>query len=84
MFINTALPEPPNVNSVGVMTHIDHMPPEWRALVHEYGAVIVSRIMAEASSLEEAREMLAYWRSQRQAEWLATNYVSARLFKKAA
>lgn len=78
------LDEPPSPNSVEVMTVVDSFPPEWRALVHEFGAAIVSEIYFEAQDAEDGRQMLEYWRSQLQAKWLATDYITRRSFKKAA
>jgi hypothetical protein len=78
------LDDPPSENSAAIMDAIDAMEPEWRALVHEFGVVIVSEIMGEANTVEEGREMLNYWRSRRQEQWLATNYVTRSLFRKAA
>lgn len=78
------LDEPPSPNSIAVMEEVDQLPPDWRALVYEFGIKIVSDVRPEARSIEEAREMLNYWRTQRQQQWLATNYVSRSMFRKAA
>ena len=78
------LDDPPSQNSMAVMEMVDRMTPAERALVYEFGIKIVADILPEASSLEEAREMLRYWRAQRQEQWLAPNYVTRSLFRTAA
>lgn len=78
------LDDPPSPNSVDVMKIVDSLPFAYRALVHEFGVVIVTEIMAEATDATDCRQQLEYWRSQRQAQWLATDYVGRRSFRKAA
>ncbi len=91
MQIIDALPEPPAPVSVEVMAHVDALPPDFRALVHEYGITIVLGILDEADvalSADEVRAMLEGWRMKRQEQWLRTDYVSrraaARMFQRAA
>jgi ABC-type sulfate transport system substrate-binding protein len=74
----------PDIDAVHVMTVVDSLAPDYRALVHEFGVTIVTQIMDEAGSVAEAREMLNYWRNQRQEQWLSTNYVTRSMFRKAA
>jgi hypothetical protein len=69
----------PDPNSLRVMSAIDAMPPEFRALVREFGFVIVDRMMADGySNPDELRTVLEGWRERRQDEWLATNYIVSR------
>jgi hypothetical protein len=59
-----------------VMVVVDAMPREFRALVHEFGAVIVDRMMAEGyRDPHVLRPVLETWRERRQNEWLATDYI---------
>lgn len=78
------LDDPPSPNSVEVMAAVDRLSQEWRQLVHEFGIAIVSEVMPEAQDVHDARAMLEYWRAQRQARWLATNYVTKKTFRMAA
>lgn len=74
----------PNPNSVEIMRHIDDMPPSVRALVHEYGYVIVAGLLNEVigdnddDPAEQLQFILENWRVRRQEEWLATNYMTPR------
>ena len=69
----------PDPDSVRVMSAIDRMPQGFRALVHEFGAVIVDRMMADGyDDPAELRRVLESWRERRQAEWLATDYLISR------
>jgi hypothetical protein len=61
------------------MAAIDRMPQGFRALVHEYGAVIVDKMMADGySDPDELRAVLEGWRERRQDEWLRTDYLIRR------
>jgi hypothetical protein len=77
-------PLPPDPNSRALMFgEVDPLPPQWRELVHEYGLRIVQAIRAESSSIEEAKVMLKHWRTMRQRDWLATDYITKRSFRMA-
>jgi hypothetical protein len=69
----------PDPDSLRVMSVIDRMPQGFRALVHEFGAIIVDRMMADGYDDADAlRPVLEGWRERRQAEWLATDYLISR------
>ncbi len=69
----------PDTNSLRVMSAIDRMPKGFRALVHEFGAVIVIKMMADGySDANELRTVLEGWRERRQDEWLRTDYLIRR------
>ena len=58
--------------SARIMSAIDRMKPGFRALVHEYGAVIVSRMIGEGyTDAAKLRLELEGWRTGRQAQWMA-------------
>jgi len=62
-------------DSVKVMAAIDAMTPPFRALVHEFGAVIVSRMIGEGyANANELRDVLNTWRHRRQEELLKTDF----------
>lgn len=63
------------------MAAVDSLKPEYRALVHEYGLVIVAKCLNDCdySSAEALREQLEGWRVGLQTEWLATDYVTEKL-----
>ena len=63
------------------MRDVDALPAKWRALVYEYGYTIVMAMRADDMSLAEADDELWMRRSRRQAEWLATDYVTAKTRK---
>jgi hypothetical protein len=53
--------------SIEVMRPIDDLRPGFRALVHEYGAVIVLKMIAEGYDRpEDLRPVLETWRERRQ------------------
>lgn len=57
----------PDQESIKVMRPIDGLRAEFRALVHEYGAVIVLKMIAEGYERpEELRSVLETWRERRQ------------------
>lgn len=61
------------------MMVVDGLSPRLRALVHEYGIAIVAALIADGyHDSEELSDMLETWRERRQAEWLATNYITPR------
>jgi len=62
------------------MRIVDEMKPAWRALVHEYGLTAVLAVRDDGLSLRDADDALWMARSARQAQWLATNYISNRSF----
>ena len=65
----------PDFDSVKVMASIDALKPDFRALVHEFGARIVDRMMADGYDDAAAlRAVLEGWRERRQETWLATDY----------
>lgn len=76
-------PVGPDPNSALVMSVIDRWSPAMRKLVHEYGYVIVQQLRDEGfTTVRELTPILKSWRRSRQAEWLATNYVtSLKLFR---
>lgn len=71
----------PNFDSVEIMRSVDAMKPGWRALVHEYGFNAVMACREDGLSLSDADDVLWMVRSARQAQWLATNYVTKRSVK---
>lgn len=63
-------------NSVSIMRAVDGMKPGMRALVHEFGAAIVSRMIGDGYDDADAlRDALVTWRERRQDEWLKTDYL---------
>lgn len=70
----------PNADSQTLMSVVDAMKPGWRKLVHEYGFKAVCQAIEDGNSLEEADDALWMQRSARQANWLATDYVTKRSF----
>lgn len=57
----------PDRDSLAVMRPLDDLHPAFRALVHEYGAVIVLRMIAEGyMKPEQLRPVLETWRERRQ------------------
>lgn len=63
------------------MREIDRMPRRCRALVHEYGLVIVSNLLAEAVGHVNPDDLaweLETWRERRQEQWLATDFITPR------
>jgi hypothetical protein len=65
--------------SVRLMKSIDKLKPGMRALVHEFGAVIVGEMIGDGYHDAAAlRPVLEQWRSKRQQEWLNTDYITHR------
>lgn len=60
------------------MRDVDRLPRKWRALVYEYGYSIVSAMCEDGMSLADADDALWMRRSAKQAEWLATDYVTKK------
>jgi hypothetical protein len=58
------------------MADIDRMPPARRALVYEFGYVIVRQ--TEGMKISKQRAHLETWRANRQREWLSTDYIVPR------
>jgi len=63
----------PNADAVEIMAQVDAMPAAHRALVHEYGLVIV-RHLAESMSTKEMRSFLVAWREMKQQEIANADY----------
>lgn len=62
----------PAPNSISFMEKMDRMPPQWRALVHEFGWAIVDEMRADGHrNAAKLREELQAWRERRQEQWLA-------------
>lgn len=62
-------------DSARVMAAVDGMRPEFRSLVHEFGVVIVSRMVAEGYDDADAlKDVLETWRERRQDQWLKTDF----------
>jgi hypothetical protein len=74
----------PARDSATIMAAMDRMPPKWRALVHEFGWKVVSGYWAEGYTVAGARRDLEGWQARRQAEWLATQFVTRRDLERAA
>ena len=71
----------PNCNSVEIMRAVDQLPPSWRKLVHEYGVTQVLACREDGLSLQDADDALWMGRSARQAQWLATNFITPKLVR---
>lgn len=66
----------PDDNACAVMRPIDGLKPAFRALVHEFGAIIVLQMIGEGyDKPDELRPVLEGWRERRQEKWLATDYL---------
>ena len=58
-----------------IMTVIDALDPQFRALVYEFGFNIVTAMIEDgAHNAEALRCDLETWRGRRQAQWLATDF----------
>jgi hypothetical protein len=67
------------IDSDVVMRRIDRMPKKMRALVHEYGYVIVNAMIDDGyNDPTELADLLTTWRSRRQEAWLLTDYVTKK------
>lgn len=65
--------------SAKMMAALDDLSPGFRALIHEYGAIIVSRMIGDGyDDADQLRGVLETWRERQQAQWLATNYFEKR------
>jgi hypothetical protein len=60
------------------MADIDRMPADRRALVHEFGYVIVANTQPQFKNVNKQRAFLQQWRANRQREWLSTDYIVPR------
>lgn len=68
---------PPDPNAVALMFgEVDVLPKAVRALVHEFGLRNVQSLMEEHRNVEDLRHALIMHRAMKQAEWLATDYVT--------
>lgn len=70
----------PNADSAILMSAIDRLSKDWRALVHEYGYKAVMGCIEDGLDLQDAGDALWMQRSARQAQWLATDFISKRSF----
>jgi hypothetical protein len=61
-----------------LMSIVDSFDPGWRALVHEYGFKAVCQAREDGLELEDAADQLWMQRNARQAQWLNTQYVTAK------
>lgn len=70
----------PDYNPRLVMAAVDAMPADFRALVHDFGAAIVTRMRHDGyRDADELRSVLETWRTRRQQQWLdAIPFESAR------
>lgn len=75
------MPDHPNFDSIEIMRAVDQLPTSWRKLVHEYGVTQVLACREDGLSLQDADDTLWLGRSARQAQWLATNYVTAKTIR---
>jgi hypothetical protein len=67
------------MESVVIMTAIDDMKPPMRALVREYGYLIVQVLIADGHKDPfEMAELLEEWRRRRQEQWLETNHITRK------
>ena len=69
----------PDPNSAKIMADIDRMPARRRALVYEFGYVIVAN--TQNMKIEKQRAYLEQWRANRQAQWLTTDYIQPRAWR---
>lgn len=80
--IDAWIPDPdiePLPECVAVMSDIDSMPTEFRALVREFGYVIVRDMRAEGyNDADQLRSLLEVWRFRRQEQWLQTDYITPK------
>lgn len=69
----------PNPDSVELMAQIDALPPEVREMVYEFGFAIVAALIGDGvHDPGRMEELLHNWRERRQAQWLATNYITPK------
>jgi hypothetical protein len=55
----------------------ERVAPEWRALMHEFGFVIVAKMLDEGyRNAAAARDELEIWRARQQERWLRTDFVT--------
>jgi hypothetical protein len=69
----------PDANSAEIMLFVDGLPKKWRGLVYEYGFQNVMVLYNADMNLSDADDALWMQRSARQAEWIATNYITPRV-----
>jgi hypothetical protein len=72
-------PTPAHRESFVMMDYIDNLPKAVRALIREYGFVVVTGLLDDghANPLEMA-ELLEEWRRRRQEQCLETNYITRK------
>lgn len=61
-------------NSIAIMSHLDRMRPAMRQLVHEFGFVIVTKMLEHAGGSVDAESLradLEAWRERRQEQLLS-------------
>ena len=69
-------------NARANMRAVDNLKPAFRDLVHEFGLVIVAGMINDGyDDPIELRRTLETWRERRQSEWLATDYITKKLFQ---
>lgn len=64
---------------IEMMVAVDAMPAEWRALVHEYGGLIVRQLYDDDMDVVMAEVMLEQRREKRQTELLAEDHITERV-----
>lgn len=69
----------PNWNAVETMAVIDKWARGWRDLANEYGFQIVNAFRNDNFSLAQTRAALKVRHEMRQAEWLATDYITPKV-----
>jgi len=61
------------------MAAVDQLPQSFRPLVYEYGLVIVVQMWNDGyTDAATLHPMLETWRQRRQAQWMATDYITAK------
>lgn len=69
----------PNPDSVELMAQIDELPAEVREMIYEFGFAIVAALINQGvNDPDRMDELLHNWRERRQAQWLATNYITPK------
>lgn len=69
----------PDANSAEIMAQIDRLPKTWRALVHEYGFKATMALHNDGVGYDDASDALWMMRSAKQAQWLATDFITPRV-----
>jgi hypothetical protein len=66
---------------IEMMQAVDAMPKAWRALVYEYGGLIVRQLCEDGFSAFDAETILEQRREKRQAELLAQDHITERVIE---